>query len=224
MSTTKPLATLGVSVGDLSFTTGQTHDGSDQFIQPILLEEIDQALTQIRPLEAENAHYKTMSILGHGTNLWQARYICSFFDDLLGKRVKMGRSLASFANTAGRGEGETISDKCDPSIPHKKCYLLYEARLRDGVLSASELMAILSIPASRLLAEKYRHHRVFPVTLLTASGTKVRVTQGHVDGKRRSVKVYMTRTIDFVEGHEKNWNEVLTVLSWLLGKPTGITT
>ena len=37
------LASLGVSVGDLSFTKGQTHDGSDQCIQPIPLEEIDQA-------------------------------------------------------------------------------------------------------------------------------------------------------------------------------------
>ncbi|KFH45553.1 hypothetical protein ACRE_036010 [Hapsidospora chrysogenum ATCC 11550] len=82
----------------------------------------------------------------------------------------------------------------------------------------------MSITAGRLLAQPYHRHRVFPVTLLTASGTKLRVTQGYVDRQGRSIKVYMTKIIDFVEGEKKNWADVLTVIAWLAGKPTGDTT
>lgn len=34
----------------------------------------------------------------------------------------------------------------------------------------------------------------------------------------------MTKIIDFVEGEKKNWADLLTVIAWLAGKPTGDTT
>jgi hypothetical protein len=34
----------------------------------------------------------------------------------------------------------------------------------------------------------------------------------------------MTKIVDSAEGEKKNWAEVLTVIAWLAGKPTGGTT
>ena len=58
-----------------------------------------------------------------------------------------------------------IWDQYDPSKPHKICYLLDEAPLREGVLSASELNAIMAITAGRFLNKHYNHHRVVPVRI-----------------------------------------------------------
>ena len=61
------------------------------------------------------------------------------------------------------------------------------------------------------------------MTLVTGSGTSVRITQSHVDIKGGKVKVYMTETVDFAAGPIERWKEVLTVLSWLTATPTGST-
>lgn len=62
------------------------------------------------------------------------------------------------------------------------------------------------------------------VTLVTGSGSKLRITQSYIDGKAGKLHVHMTRTVDFAEGDQKNCQEALTVMSWLIGETTGITT
>ena len=61
-------------------------------------------------------------------------------------------------------------------------------------------------------------------TVVIGSGATLRITQGYLDIKKKQIRVNMTRIVDLAAGEIKNWIEVVTVLSWLLGKPVGKTT
>jgi len=57
-----------------------------------------------------------------------------------------------------------LFDKFDPSTPHISCFLVDNAPLRGGHLSASEMWCVLAITAERLRLRKYRMHRLIPVS------------------------------------------------------------
>ena len=56
-----------------------------------------------------------------------------------------------------------IGDLYDTDFPHSTCYIVDEAPLRNGVLSTSELLTLMSLFGTRLLAEEYHRHRIIPV-------------------------------------------------------------
>ncbi|KAI1396689.1 hypothetical protein F4819DRAFT_491240 [Hypoxylon fuscum] len=76
------------------------------------------------------------------------------------------------------------------------------------------------VVGSRMLDEKYQHHCIVPVTVISAAGYCLRITQGYVDHEQLFVR--MTPIIDFTTGEDK-WNDVIQVLCWILGDPVGIT-
>ena len=75
---------LRITVGQLSFSSGKTEDGSDHFMQPAALEAIDKQLKRNKPWAVSNANTK-ITIDGDSTKEWQARYIYFFFETLLNR-------------------------------------------------------------------------------------------------------------------------------------------
>ncbi|KAI0156745.1 cytochrome P450 [Hypoxylon sp. FL1284] len=109
----------------------------------------------------------------------------------------------------------------DPEKPHMICFLSNHKPLTNAVPSKAELQTILWTIASRILDETYHSHRIIPVTVLSAAGYSLRITQGYVD--REQLFIRMTPIIDFTAGQKKKWDDFIQTLCWIVGDPVGIT-
>lgn len=60
--------------------------------------------------------------------------------------------------------------------------------------------------------------------MFSTSGRKIRIVQGIVNFRKRTVEVRVSDIISFEEGLLKDlWREWLTLLGWAVGKPVGNT-
>ena len=60
--------------------------------------------------------------------------------------------------------------------------------------------------------------------MFSASGSKVRVVQGIVDFDKGTTEVRVSEILNFEETNiSGNWQQWLTLLGWVVGKPVGDT-
>ncbi|KAH9885068.1 hypothetical protein F4778DRAFT_521046 [Xylariomycetidae sp. FL2044] len=240
--TDEDLAQLNVRVSPLDITTGRVagSDGGDQFIRPRSLHLIEQALTAIKPwrTEPQRGLQLDMGLPNH----WKARYLSDYLNLLIdecppGKSSLMDQtgweheeSGSTYAlvridyKTGVNFTVENLYGPSDPSVPHLTAILIDDAALRDGVVSAAEFWCIMYLTFRRYFTKEYMHHKIIPITLVSASEYKARIAQGFVDLQARRVNVRLSKIFDLTEGESKNWTEVKTILSWMLGDPVGRTT
>ncbi|KAI0387025.1 hypothetical protein F5Y04DRAFT_242846 [Hypomontagnella monticulosa] len=107
----------------------------------------------------------------------------------------------------------------DNSMPDMVCFLANEAPLEDDKIARSELRCILRMGASKLRKKEFRHHKIAPVTLVSASGIYARIVQGYSDGESNCLVLRKSRIIR-VDGVEKQSLEgIMKIACWLLGNP-----
>lgn len=61
------------------------------------------------------------------------------------------------------------------------------------------------------------------VTLITGSGTQIRITHGNVDVEEGRMSLWMTPIIDLVADEKEKKDDLLRVLGWVVGEPVGNT-
>jgi hypothetical protein len=61
------------------------------------------------------------------------------------------------------------------------------------------------------------------VTVISASGRRIRIVQGVVDIIKGSIEVRVSDIIQFDEGIKKNEKKFHTLLGWMVGEPVGRT-
>ncbi|KAI0837003.1 hypothetical protein F5Y06DRAFT_272796 [Hypoxylon sp. FL0890] len=232
------LQNLNVVTSYLDFNTGKPGDTGDMFVEPFPRAKMEQLMDRNRPWENPDCPSilpidNNLDNCGRARDLWNAfqGYLRldkddtapSILDETGWKIVipEEGDILFPLLGNPMSWKVEDFVDKCDPKVPHMSCFMTSKLTHRDMVPCMSELETILWITASRLLKKEYQNHRIVPVTIFSASGCSLRITQGYVN--QRQLFVRMTPIIDFTEGEVKKWDEFIQTLCWMVGNPIGST-
>ncbi|KAI1088243.1 hypothetical protein F5B19DRAFT_472274 [Rostrohypoxylon terebratum] len=117
---------------------------------------------------------------------------------------------------------ECFMDTFNLDTPHMVAFLSNDLPLTDMIPSEGELHAILWIIGSRILYVQYQYHRIIPITLVSAAGYRLRITQGYIDQGQLFVR--MTPIVDFTVGEKEKWDDFVQALCWVVGNPVGVTT
>lgn len=136
----------------------------------------------------------------------------------------------------------------DPNVPHTTCLLANQEPLRDDKLSTAEMITVVWLSCAHYLYPEYQGHNTIPVsfsiplplgdgdgrdaflmprrqvTVFSTSRRSIRIVQGVINFRERTVEVRVSDIISFEEGCLKDhWREWLTLLGWAVGKPVGNT-
>ncbi|KAI5864842.1 hypothetical protein GGS23DRAFT_562085 [Durotheca rogersii] len=229
--------TLNVATSRLDFYTGKPGDDGDEFIEPFPHTKMHELVNRIQPWESP-ACPSILPVDGDLDNRGQARDIWNVLQSYL-RLNKDDEAPGIISGTDWKivtpeeddilfplltnsfWKVEKFVDQCDFKKPHISCFLTNGSPLRDMVPYMSELETIVWVTGSRLLDKGYQDHHIVPVTIVSASGPRLRITQGYVH--QGQVFVRMTPIIDLEEGERKKWDEFIQTLCWIVGNPIGNT-
>ncbi|KAI0897459.1 hypothetical protein F4806DRAFT_401695 [Annulohypoxylon nitens] len=232
---------LNFEINHLDFRTGHLLDGSEKFLRPLSLDEVNELLSKTKPWEGESPIDPITEIYPLLDNLWMARFIQITIERYLTNN-KDGRLPGAINSTGWEGRSgmrtkyryrieetyefwkiEQFLIRKSTSLPHINGLVVDNSPMRDMDPLASEIQSILVLTHESLLNEEYRHHRVIPVTLITGSGTQIRITHGNVDVEEGRMSLWMTPIIDLVADEKEKKDDLLRVLGWVVGEPVGNT-
>jgi len=124
-------------------------------------------------------------------------------------------------------KGPSAPRTLDPAKPHTICFLADEAPLTQGQVSTSELNTVVWLAGLNYLDSIYSQHSVVPITVVSASGRRVRVVQGNVNFRKCTVGLRISEIVEFEKGVTDDRGHInekyLTLLGWLIGDPVGNT-
>ncbi|KAI1170216.1 hypothetical protein F4777DRAFT_584139 [Nemania sp. FL0916] len=238
--TDQDLKDVCITCTDLDLETGKPADGSETFIRPMPAARIHSIIKKTKPWlgcpllekdEDEWPEYAAMHVhycLKHAVHAaivesrpiddmavyWEMR--CMRYDE--GERLDRHELVGTAYEAAW--SVHQLFEKMDPSTPHISCLLRDGALLQDDKLSHAEIMCILIITLRRWRDRIYNHHRIIPVTVVSAADRQLRIVQGYVDDQDGHLHVRKSPMLDFSRFEQ---DKVELVVSWCVGDAVGDT-
>ncbi|KAI1093969.1 hypothetical protein F5B19DRAFT_448140 [Rostrohypoxylon terebratum] len=105
------------------------------------------------------------------------------------------------------------------SRPCTVSFLANEGPLQDDKLLLSEVFSILLRGNHELKLEKNCKYQIAPVTVVSASGRRVRIVQGYADGSKDRIVMRKSRIIDVDGEKEQNLQGLMRLACWVFGSP-----
>ncbi|KAI0180609.1 hypothetical protein GGR52DRAFT_532032 [Hypoxylon sp. FL1284] len=226
---------IKMTTSHLDFYSGKPDDNGQVFLEPFPAAEMRHLMDQKRPWLAPRGCPSILPTDEHLDSCWQARHLWNalrcylkFNQDDLAPGILEGTGWDFYMDErVGRltdtwpWKVESFLDRFDSAKPHVICFLSNHKPLTDMVPSTVEIRTILYTVGSRMVDKKYQHHRIVPITIISAAGYSLRITQGFVDQDQLFVR--MTSIFDFTAGEHERWDDFIQALCWIVGKPVGIT-
>ncbi|KAI1091544.1 hypothetical protein F5B19DRAFT_259223 [Rostrohypoxylon terebratum] len=216
-----------VVIDHLDFYSGKPGAG-ETFIHPFSLSQMRQLISETQ--SCDNEYTSILPIDDQLDNCGQARDLWEVFHTYL-DTLDESRWAFFYPNEdnllfrlmkATPSKVEIFMDTFDPMVPHMNCFLVNELPFQEMIPSSKELKVILWIIGCRLRDEKYQHHKIVPVTIISAAGYLLRIVQGYINQQQLFVR--MTPIFDFKSGEKAMQTEFYQTLCWFVGDPVGNTT
>lgn len=246
--------TFGISIAGLSLTSGKPTDGRAAVLEPIPYEQMEKWITQTgtKTVESDLANFvhDPDYRLNHNHDEADALFQTLQFylsDNLLGMlhpnildnftRWEIFPNRNTFLQDVSHSDWYVqgiILRYCkvksppalDPCFPHHTSFVSDRNPLKDGILSKSELVAILGLAFVFANGALQRDDLPFiiPVTIVSASWRSCRVVQGIVDLTAKPkplIDIRMSRIVSFEKGVKtpEAWPNLVKLLSIIVAKP-----
>lgn len=110
------------------------------------------------------------------------------------------------------------------STPHINAFITDGDPLLPDRLTTGEISVAFGLITQRRWQDGYNGHRYIPVNIFSASERQLRVLQTWHDRENpKALQVRKTRIMEFSDGMRENWEEWISILCWIAGRPVGET-
>uniref|UniRef100_A0A8H7MZP2 Uncharacterized protein n=1 Tax=Bionectria ochroleuca TaxID=29856 RepID=A0A8H7MZP2_BIOOC len=245
--------TFGITIVGLSLTSGKPTDGRAAVLEPVPHDQMEEWLTQMGsktvdsdvanlvhfPDHSLNHNHKEADALFDTIGYYLSDNILGFFRPNILRdftQWEMFPNENTFLQEVSHNDWYVhgILRYCkakrppalDTRFPHNTSFVSDRNPLKDGILSKSELVAILGLAfifASGAL-ERDDLPFIIPVTIVSASWRSCRVVQGVVDLTAKPkplIDIRMSRIVNFEKGVKtpQAWPDLVKLLSIIVAKP-----